>query len=121
MNSGVQMIDLIKDRINYDKDLLKKYYFDNGYIDFEIVSVNSSLVDNRKDFIVNFTIFEGKRYKITNVKFNSSIRNLSSIKIKDLVDVDKGDWFSSKELDDAIKITDETSKMGYAFVDISPR
>ena len=111
-----------KDRINYDKDLLKKYYFDNGYIDFEIVSVNSSLVDNRKDFIVNFTIFEGKRYKITNVKFNSSIRNLSSIKIKDLVDVDKGDWFSSKELDDAIKkITDETSKMGYAFVDISPR
>ena len=111
-----------KDRINYDKDLLKKYYFDNGYIDFEIVSVNSSLVDNRKDFIVNFTIFEGKRYKITNVKFNSSIRNLSSIKIKDLADVDKGDWFSSKELDDAIKkITDETSKMGYAFVDISPR
>ena len=111
-----------KDRINYDKDLLKKYYFDNGYIDFEIVSVNSSLVDNRKDFIVNFTIFEGKRYKITNVKFDSSIRNLSSIKIKDLVDVDKGDWFSSKELDDAIKkITDETSKMGYAFVEISPR
>ena len=111
-----------KDRINYDKDLLKKYYFDNGYIDFEIVSVNSSLVDNRKDFIVNFTIFEGKRYEITNVKFNSSIRNLSSTKIKDLVDVEKGDWFSSKELDDAIKkITDETSKMGYAFVDISPR
>ena len=111
-----------KDRINYDKDLLKKYYFDNGYIDFEIVSVNSSLVDNRKDFIVNFTIFEGKRYKITNVKFDSSIRNLSSIKIKDLVDVDKGDWFSSKDLDDAIKkITDETSKMGYAFVEISPR
>ena len=46
-----------KDRINYDKDLLKKYYFDNGYIDFEIVSVNSSLVDNRKDFIVNFICF----------------------------------------------------------------
>ena len=111
-----------KDRINYDKDLLKKYYFDNGYIDFEIVSVNSSLVDNRKDFIVNFTIFEGKRYKITKVKYNSSIRNLSSSKIKDLVDVDKGDWFSSKEIDESIKqITNETTKMGYAFVDVSPR
>ena len=32
-----------KDRINYDKDLLKKYYYDNGYIDFRIISVNSSL------------------------------------------------------------------------------
>ena len=34
--------------------LLKKYYYDNGYIDFRIVSVNSSLVDNRKDFVVIF-------------------------------------------------------------------
>ena len=111
-----------KDRINYDKDLLKKYYFDNGYIDFEIISVNSSLVDNRKDFIVNFTLFEGKRYKITNVKYNSSIRNLKNEQIKDLVDIDAGDWFSSLEIDNSIKkITDITSQMGYAFVDVSPR
>ena len=54
-----------KDRINYDKDLLKKY-LDNGYIDFEIVSVNSSLVDNRRDFIVNFTVFEGGDIKLQN-------------------------------------------------------
>ena len=111
-----------KDRINYDKDLLKKYYFDNGYIDFEIISVNSSLVDNRKDFIVNFTLFEGKRYKITKVKYNSSIRNLKNEQIKDLVDIDAGDWFSSLEIDNSIKkITDITSQMGYAFVDVSPR
>lgn len=111
-----------KDRINYDKDLLKKYYFDNGYIDFEIVSVNSSLVDNRKDFVVNFTVFEGKRYKITKINFNSSIRNLKNSKIKELVDVDEGDWFSSLEIDNSIKkITDKTSQMGFAFVDVSPR
>ncbi len=111
-----------KDRINYDKDLLKKYYFDNGYIDFEIVSVNSSLVDNRKDFIVNFSLFEGERYKITKVKYNSSIRNLKNEQIKDLVDIDAGDWFSSLEIDNSIKkITDITSQMGYAFVDVSPR
>ncbi len=111
-----------RDRINYDKDLLKKYYFDNGYIDFEIISVNSSLVDNRKDFIVNFTVFEGKRYKITKISFNSSIRNLKNSQIKDLVDLDVGDWFSSLEIDNAIKkITDRTSQMGYAFVNVSPR
>ena len=111
-----------KDRINYDKDLLKKYYFDNGYIDFEIVSVNSSLVDNRKDFVVNFTVFEGKRYKITKINFNSSIRNLKNSKIKELVDVDEGDWFSSLEIDNSIKkITDKTSQMGFAFVDVFPR
>ena len=61
-----------KDRINYDKDLLKKYYYDNGYIDFRIVSVNSSLVDNRKDFVVNFSLFEGNRYKVSNVSVSPS-------------------------------------------------
>ena len=111
-----------KDRINYDKDLLKKYYLDNGYIDFEIVSVNSSLVDNRRDFIVNFTVFEGKRYKITKLNYNSSIRNLKKSTIEDLVDLDVGDWFSSLEIDNSIKkITDKTSQMGYAFVNVSPR
>ncbi len=111
-----------KDRINYDKDLLKKYYFDNGYIDFEIISVNSSLVDNRRDFIVNFTVFEGKRYKITKIKYNSSIRNLKESKIEELVDLEVGDWFSSLEIDNSIKkITDRTSQMGYAFVNVSPR
>ena len=39
-----------KDRINYDKDLLKKYYFDNGYIDFEIISVNFKSCRQQKRF-----------------------------------------------------------------------
>ena len=71
---------------------------------------------------MNFTLFEGKRYKITKIKYNSSIRNLKNEQIKDLVDIDVGDWFSSLEIDNSIKkITDITSQMGYAFVDVSPR
>ena len=63
-----------RDRVNYDKDLLKEYYFKNGYIDFNVISANSSLVKNKKDFIVNFNLSEGNRYKIKNVKIDSSIR-----------------------------------------------
>ena len=37
-----------QDRIDYDKDLLKKYYYDNGYIDFRVISANSQLVMDRK-------------------------------------------------------------------------
>ncbi len=111
-----------KDRINYDKDLLKKYYFDNGYIDFQITSVNSSLVDNRKDFLVNFTLYEGERYKITKVEVNSTIRNLNKEKLFNLIDIRRGDWFSSEEIDESIKtISDETAELGYAFVEVVPR
>ena len=111
-----------KDRINYDKDLLKKYYFDNGYIDFQITSVNSSLVDNRKDFLINFTMFEGERYKITKVDVNSRIRNLNINKLMSLMEIDEGDWFSSEDIDQSIKlISEETAKLGYAFVEVVPR
>ena len=63
-----------KERINYDKDLLKDYYYKNGYIDFQILSVNSSLVENDKDFIVNFTLFEGQRYKVSKIGVKSNVR-----------------------------------------------
>ena len=76
-----------KDRINYDKDLLKKYYYDNGYIDFRIVSVNSSLVDNRKDFVVNFSLFEGNRYKVSNVSVKSNLRNLQKLDVSNLIEI----------------------------------
>ncbi len=111
-----------KDRINFDKDLLKKYYFDNGYIDFQISSVNSSLIDNRKNFVVNFTVYEGKRYSVSNIDFKSSIRNLNRIDLKDLLELHSGDWFSSEEIDKSIKnINDKTSELGFAFVDVIPR
>ncbi len=110
-----------RDRINYDKDLLKKYYFDNGYIDFRIISVNSSLVDNRKDFIVNFSLYEGNRYKVSNVSVKTNLRNLQKLDITDLIDISVGDWYSALKIDNSIKnITEKASQFGYAFVEVYP-
>ena len=110
-----------KDRINYDKDLLKKYYYDNGYIDFRIISVNSSLVDNRKDFVVNFSLYEGNRYKVSDVNVRSNIRNLQKLDVSNLIEISQGDWYSSLDIDESIKnITEKASEFGYAFVEVYP-
>ena len=110
-----------KDRINYDKDLLKKYYYDNGYIDFRIISVNSSLVDNRKDFVVNFSLYEGNRYKVSDVNVRSNIRNLQKLDVSNLIEISKGDWYSSVDIDESINnITEKASELGYAFVEVYP-
>ena len=111
-----------RDRVNYDKDLLKEYYFKNGYIDFNIISANSSLVKNKKDFIVNFNLSEGKRYKINNVVVNSTIRKLSNDKLSKLLEIESGDWYSTDSIDKSIKkINEKTSEIGYAFVDVMPK
>ncbi len=111
-----------RDRVNYDKDLLKEYYYKNGYIDFKVISANSSLVKNKKDFIVNFNLSEGKRYKINNVKVQSSIRKLSDKTLSSLLEIESGDWYSTDEIDKSIKnINEKTSELGYAFVEVIPR
>ena len=111
-----------RDRVNYDKDLLKEYYFKNGYIDFKVISANSSLVKNKKDFIVNFNLSEGNRYKINNVKVDSSIRKLSNKKISSLLEIESGDWYNTDKIDKTIQnINEKTSELGYAFVEIIPR
>ncbi len=111
-----------KDRVNYDKDLLKEYYYKNGYIDFNIISANSSLVKNKKDFIVNFNLSEGKRYKVNSVKVSSTIRRLSNEKLTSLLEIEEGDWYSTDNIDKTIQnINEKTSELGYAFVEVIPR
>ena len=111
-----------KERINYDKDLLKDYYYKNGYIDFQILSVNSSLVENDKDFIVNFTLFEGQRYKVNKIGVKSNVRNLSEQYIRKYISIDKNDWYSSTDIDNSISdINDAASEKGYAFLTVIPK
>ena len=111
-----------RDRVNYDKDLLKEYYYKNGYIDFNVISANSSLVKNKKDFIVNFNLSEGNRYKINKVVVNSTIRKLSNKKLTKLLEIESGDWYSTDSIDKSIKnINEKTSEIGYAFVDVMPK
>ena len=111
-----------QDRLNYDKDLLKKYYFENGYIDFRVLSTTSHLVSSNNSFIINFKISEGKRYKVSNVRLESSIKDFENLNAKSLIHIETGDWFNSskidKSIDDMIK---KASEYGFAFVDVKPR
>ena len=111
-----------QDRIDYDKDLLKKYYYDNGYIDFRVISANSQLVLDRKNFVINFKLSEGKRYLIKDVKLEITNKELQNIDFADLLSSEKNEWFSSKLVErDIDRITEKSSELGYAFVEVRPK
>ena len=111
-----------QDRLDYDKDLLKKYYYDNGYIDFRILSTTSQLVATDKNFIINFKISEGKRYKLSEIKLETSIKDFELFDIDSLLVIENGDWFSSKKVDRSIdNIIEKASELGFAFVDVRPK
>ena len=76
---------------------------------------------NKKDFIVNFNLSEGNRYKINNVKVESSIRKVKP-KLSSLLEIKPGDWYNTDKIDRTIQnINEKTSEIGYAFVEVIPK
>ena len=47
------------DRVNYDKELLRRFYLKSGYADFEITAASAELSPDRKGFFLSFTVDEG--------------------------------------------------------------
>src|ERR1700733_14368428 len=61
------------DRIEADRDLIRRFYLKHGYADIRIVSAVSVYEPSQKGFIVTFTLDEGARYRFGKVDFQSSV------------------------------------------------
>jgi outer membrane protein insertion porin family len=110
------------DRLTFDRELLRRFYLENGYADFRVVSAVAELAPDRSDFFVTFTVEEGERYKFGDVGVESKIKEIKPEALKPLIKFKKGDWYSSREVDDTVlKLTNEAGNFGYAFVEVRPR
>lgn len=109
------------DRLAYDQELLRKFYLKEGYADFRIISANAELSSNQEDFFLTFTLEEGDRYKLGDVKINSEIRNLDIAPLQKEINLEKGDWYDADRVQENVdKLTDMLGDMQYAFVAVKP-
>jgi outer membrane protein insertion porin family len=110
------------DRMNYDRELLRRHYLQNGFADFEVVSSVAELAPNRENFYMTFTIKEGPRYRLSKVDLDVQIKDVPKERLQRAVIPQEGDWFNAKQIEDTVDaITDAAGAEGYAFVDISPQ
>ncbi len=61
------------DRVEADRDLLRRFYLKHGYADVRIVSASGVYDPKKKGFIVTFTIDEGPKYHIGTVDVVSNV------------------------------------------------
>lgn len=110
------------DRMNFDRELLRRHYVQEGYADFEVISAVAELAPNRENFYMTFTLKEGPRYRLNNVGLEVNIPDLPQEALEDAVIPQSGDWFNGRQIEDTIDaITDAAGTAGYAFVDINPQ
>ena len=98
-----------KKRINFDKNLLKSFYLNNGYYDVQITSSDITFIGNNLANIT-FSINSGQKYFFSKSIINDEAKNLNDENIKDLNRIIlkkiKGN-FSQKKLDNVNNLVNE--------------
>ena len=110
------------ERLNFDKELLRRFYLKNGYVDFEMLSAKSELAPDRSGFFLTFNIHEGERYRVGKITINSQLRNLNGDDLRGALEIDEGDWYDGDAVGrtvDAMEL--DVHNRGYAFVEVKPR
>jgi len=107
------------ERVQYDEDLLRRFYLRNGYVDFEVTHVQSELSPDRRSFILTFVLSEGSRYRISSVKVVSHLPKVSGTSLASLVTVGRGDWYDGDAVQRSVQaISDKLQNSGFAFAEV---
>lgn len=110
------------DRLNFDRELLRRFYLKKGYADFRVVSATAELDRDQKDFLITFTVEEGEKYQFGEVEIDSGIAELDPEILRNEVLTRQGRTYDASDVDKTVEnITLEAGKKGFAFAQVRPR
>ncbi len=109
------------DRLQYDQELLRRYYFENGYADFKVKSAIAELSPQNDAFYLTFTIEEGDQYTFGTVDVKSTLPSAKLPDFSKAISTKHGARYNATEIEDSIdKMVEKLGDSGFAFVDINP-
>ena len=86
------------DRVQYDRELLRRFYLRNGYVDFDVSDSTAEISPDRKSFYITFTINEGPRYRIGKLDVRSSLRHVQGARLLPQVASLNHQWYDGDEV-----------------------
>jgi outer membrane protein insertion porin family len=110
------------DRLEYDKEQLRKYYRNRGYYDFRVASAVAELSPDKNGFVVTYTLEEGPEYKFGKINVETDLKKLDKNVLLSLVPLHRGDIYQDEKIEQATDaLTFAAGAAGFAFVDVRPR
>jgi outer membrane protein insertion porin family len=110
------------DRIEADRDLIRRYYLKHGFADVQVVAALTEYDPQRKGFLVTFKIEEGQQYRVASVTYQSSIASLDGNVLGRFSRVNVGSLYNAEALEKSVEeMQIEASRRGFAFAVVHPR
>ncbi len=110
------------DRLEYDKEQLRKHYRNRGYYDFRVISAIAELAPHKNGFEVSYTVEEGPQYKFGKLSVETQLKKLDKDLLKQLIPITPGDLYEDQKIEQATDaLTFAAGAAGFASVDIRPR
>lgn len=111
-----------EDKLRADEELLRRFYYNRGYADFQVVSSFGELDEASNQYTVTITVDEGQRYTFGDVSVDSSIPEIDANSLQSQVQTRSGSVYSAKAVEDTlIALTERVAERGYAFAQVTPR
>ncbi len=110
---------LNKEMLENDRNLMRQFFLDKGYVD---ATLSEPRVEKRDDGIyISFDVVEGDEYEVGRVTAQGDLIDNDIAETLDGIKSEAGETFGASKLrDDAFKVSDKFSDIGYAFVNVSP-
>ncbi len=110
------------DRIEYDKEQLRKHYRNRGFYDFRVVSAVAELSPSRNGFAITYTLEEGVKYKFGKISVETELKKLDGKVLEQLLPIRNGEVYQDEKIEQATDaLTFAAGAAGFAFVDVRPR
>ena len=110
------------DRVEANRDLLRRFYLKHGYADVRIVSAVGEYDPAKKGFIVTFTIDEGAQYRVGTVDVVSNVQAIDPASLRGRLKLSAGSVYNADLVEKSVEaMTIEAAKRGFAFANVRPR
>jgi outer membrane protein insertion porin family len=107
------------DRVENDRDLLRRFYLKRGYADVRIVSTDGQYDAAKGGIVVTFAIDEGERYRIGTVDVRSMVPELDAASLRARLHVAPSEVYNDEAIDKSVAdMTVEAARRGHPFARI---
>ncbi len=110
------------DKLRADEEKLRRFYYDHGYADFQIISTDVNFDDVANAYNITINVEEGTVYTFGKIAIDSTIAEVDPNALYPLIETKEGNSYSARRVEDSvIALTQAVAERGFAFVEVTPR